>query len=193
MSKTSRYGKKKILPPVTKNISLRKYGYDYITSESTRREALRKASSKHGILDVLKHLVLIANYQHPVHVQNIMRKDIDYLKRKYKAHKKQSGGCGTYVEHTRVVNGKTTQFRTMNASDIGTITDDLTRAISSRNAFILLTNDRVVAYCWVERTDTTARVHYYASTEEDKTLLVDHVRTYLTGGDLVDMFELLNV
>ena len=75
--------KERILPKIGKEIELGKFGYSVYKSETVRRKALRDASKKHGDLIVLRHLVLIHNYQAERNVKAIMKLDVQYLKERY--------------------------------------------------------------------------------------------------------------
>ncbi len=76
--------KEKVLPKIGKDIELGKFGYGVHKSELVRRKALRDASRKYGDLPVLRHLVLINNYQADKVSKSIMKSDIEYLKLRYK-------------------------------------------------------------------------------------------------------------
>jgi len=86
-SKT-KYGKKKVLPPVDKNgPHLRDYGYKVNNKQTSRRKSLDSASKKLGRLAVIRRMNLIRNYEHQPNIKNTMSKDIKYLSGKYKQEK----------------------------------------------------------------------------------------------------------
>jgi hypothetical protein len=85
----------KILPPVSKNISLSKYGYHLNKPVAERQAALRKASKALATLEVERRLNLIRNYSkwEPTNYKKLSA-DVEYMKKMYadeKAKKSKKG------------------------------------------------------------------------------------------------------
>lgn len=89
----SRKSSRRLLPTPSGKLHLSKYGYHALDSEAVRQRALRKSIkrnnkiSKTKTLEVMRHLVLIANLQNKTsnsHVKSRIRKDIKYLQQIYK-------------------------------------------------------------------------------------------------------------
>lgn len=84
---------RKNLPSPSGKLHLSKYGYHVMNTEQTRQKALRKSiksktgkTSKTKTLEVMRHLVLIANLQNKttnLHVKKRIRQDIKYLQQIY--------------------------------------------------------------------------------------------------------------
>ena len=81
---------RRVLPPLGKEIQLRKLGYSIHRSANTRRKALQKASKIEGPLAVLRHLNLARNYQADVDAKSTMASDVKWMSKLYKASKKNS-------------------------------------------------------------------------------------------------------
>lgn len=78
------------LPVPSSDVSLSKCGYKLRYADSTRKRALRTASKKYGVLTVLKRINLIRNITKTgTKNKNIMKKDVDYLKKLYIREKKR--------------------------------------------------------------------------------------------------------
>ena len=79
----------KTLPPIDKNLSLTKFGYNLHNNDNIRHKALIEASKKYSILSVLQRINLIRNYSKSTPINyDILTKDLDYLKKLYKSSKK---------------------------------------------------------------------------------------------------------
>lgn len=87
-SKTRAKALPKKLPQPSKDVHLGDDGYSVRKSSSARRNALKKASSKHGSLTVLKRLNLIRNLsKNNSKNKKRLSEDVEYMKRKYKREK----------------------------------------------------------------------------------------------------------
>lgn len=72
----------KILPDFKGEFHLRAYGYNYKKSEKERHEALKRTIKAVGdILEVERHLVLAMNKQADPEIREIMRSDVEYIKK----------------------------------------------------------------------------------------------------------------
>lgn len=116
----------KTLPKLSGKLHLSKsYGYNLHKSDKSRHESLREAMKKNNPLEVYRHLVLIHNYTADSQNKDILRNDVEYMKklyRKYKS-KKQSGGTKKedstqtvykrYVYEKHVINNKSFVIKTV--------------------------------------------------------------------------------
>jgi len=75
---------KKILPLLSKEESLSKFGYKLSKSVSARKRALKRAIKERGTLPVLRRVNLIGNYSKSVPKNyEKLRDDVEYLKNQY--------------------------------------------------------------------------------------------------------------
>ena len=80
--------KKDILPPISSDISLSKYGYKVAKTFEKRKKSLNRACKVHGTIIILKRLNLIRNYSKSKEdVHKRMSKDVKYLVEKYQKEK----------------------------------------------------------------------------------------------------------
>lgn len=80
--------KKDILPLISSDISLSKYGYKVAKTFEKRKKSLNKACNAHGTKIILKRLNLIRNYSKSrEEIHKRMSKDVMYLVNKYKKEK----------------------------------------------------------------------------------------------------------
>lgn len=82
--------RQRILPPIGKKNSLRRHGYSTKKSASQRHTALDKAANESNPLEVLRRLNLVANYTAKPNVENVLRRDVRYMSKKYKQYKQNS-------------------------------------------------------------------------------------------------------
>ena len=77
------------LPPISKKMSLSKFGYKLKKSHKKRKKSINKASKKYGTLSVLRRINLIRNYSESEEDNyKKLSKDVEYVKKKYKKEKK---------------------------------------------------------------------------------------------------------
>ena len=84
------YKNAKILPKLKEDVKLGTFGYYLDRAETKRREALRKASKKHGALKVLRRLNLIRNYTGDKNNKAKLSADVKYMKDLYAKVKKNT-------------------------------------------------------------------------------------------------------
>jgi hypothetical protein len=84
----SKKSSRKLLPKPNKNVHLSKYGYETSKKTSSRKSSLKRASSKMGVLPVLKRLNLIRNITRPdLEVKKVLSKDVEFMKKIYEKEK----------------------------------------------------------------------------------------------------------
>lgn len=80
---------KQVLPPFSKKLSLRGYGYNLSSTAPKRHQSLEKATEKIGTLPVLRHLNLVRNYTSNDFMKNKQKlsQDVKYLQKLHKLKK----------------------------------------------------------------------------------------------------------
>lgn len=98
---------KKMLPKPDDYFHLSDDGYNTFKSKLARQSSLRKSATKHGSLKVMQRLNLIKNLSRQSKSKNIMKKDVDYLKKLYSREKKRNSK--TLKKSTKRKNKKTSK------------------------------------------------------------------------------------
>lgn len=79
----------KILPIPDPNFRLSKYGYSVHKNDNARQKALRKASKNYGVLEVLRRVNLLRNYQAVPENKKIFSRDVEFMKKLYDPYRKR--------------------------------------------------------------------------------------------------------
>lgn len=86
----------KTLPKLSGKLHLTKsYGYKLSKSDKSRHKSLKKAFEENNPLEVYRHLILIHNLTADSDNKNILKKDVEYMKKlysKYKSNREIRGG-----------------------------------------------------------------------------------------------------
>lgn len=105
---------RKVLPKVSDEIHLRKYGYKTSKDDNKRHNSLKKASKKHGTLTVLKRLNLIRNLSRNKKAEKVLSSDVKYMSDMYKQVKKNGEIPKRVKKTTKKSTRKTTKKLTKN-------------------------------------------------------------------------------
>ena len=84
----------KVLPAISDNMSLSKYGYSLKKPAMARRQSLKRASKKTSTLEVERRVNLIRNYSkwEPKNYEKLSA-DVEFMKREYAKEKNKSKKC----------------------------------------------------------------------------------------------------
>ena len=99
----------KTLPSMRDTIRLTNYGYGIKKSEEKRRAALISAAKDYDMLEILRKLNLIRNYQSIPAIKQIFTRDVNFLKNKYQEEKNKMSKTVSKHKATPSSNSKYSQ------------------------------------------------------------------------------------